>query len=150
MMVSESITINAPRQRVFDIASDIPNAPARIPDITRVQMLTDGPVAKGTRWRETRKMWGKEQTETMEIAEFTPPEHYAASAHNCGSDYLLSLDFASAGPASTTMTITFNVTPTTLVARIMCASMGLMMKRMMRKCLRSDLENIKRASEAPA
>lgn len=150
MKISESITINAPRERVFAIASDLPNAPARIPDITRVEMLTDGPVGKGTRWRETRKMWGKEQTETMEIAEFRPPEHFAAAAHNCGSDYLLTLDFASAGSASTTLTITFNVTPTTFVARIMGAAMGLLMKKMMRKCPRSDLEHIRKASEAPA
>ena len=148
MMMSESITINAPRERVFEIASDIPRAAERIPDITKVEMLGEGPVGKGTRWRETRVMFGKEHTETLEIADFRVPEFYAVTAHNCGTDYLTTFDFKSNGPESTTLTFAFQGTPTTFMARVMGAIMAPLLKKTMQKCLRSDLESIKRACEA--
>ncbi len=148
MMIAESITINAPRERVFGIASDLRNAPSRIPEITRVEVLGDGPVGKGTRWRETRIMFGKEHTELLEIADFRAPEFYAVTAHNCGTDYYTTFDFKSEGPSTTTVTFAFQGTPTTFAARIMCALMAPMMKKTLQKCLRSDLENIKRACEA--
>lgn len=148
MMVAESITINAPRERVFEICSDLRNAPSRIPEITRIEVLGDGPVGKGTQWRETRKMFGKEHTELMEIAEFRAPEFYAMTAHNCGTGYYTTFDFKADGPASTTVTFTFQGTPTTFMARAMGAIMAPMMKWMMRKCLVSDLTAIKRACEA--
>lgn len=148
MKVAESITINAPRERVFEICSDLRGAPARIPEITRIEVLGDGPIGKGTQWRETRKMWGKEHTELMEIAEFRSPEFYAMTAHNCGTYYYTTFDFQAAGPASTVVTFAFQGTPTTFMARTMGVIMAPMMKGMLRKCLASDLAAIKRACEA--
>lgn len=147
MKMAESITINAPRDRVFEVASDIQNAAARIPDITRIQMLDEGPIRVGSRWRETRKMWGKEHTETLEIAELRAPEFYAVKAHSCGTDYDTAFEFRSDSPNSTVMTFTFQGTPRTLAARVMGAVMAPLMKGTMRKCLRSDLESVKRACE---
>lgn len=150
MIISESRTINAPRERAFAIFSDIPNAPSRIPEITKVEMLTEGPVGVGTKWRETRVVFGKEHAETMEITEFRAPEFYAAGANSCGSVYRATFEFRSISPESTEVTFTFGAQPQTIMARIMSAVMGPMMKGMMRKCLAADLASLARASEAKA
>ncbi|MBX3315343.1 MAG: SRPBCC family protein [Phycisphaeraceae bacterium] len=148
MMVSDSITINAPRERVFEVCSDIRNAPSRIPEITRVDVLGDGPIGKGTRWRETRIMFGKEHTELLEIADFRAPEFYAVTAHNCGTDYYTTFDFRPEGPDMTTVTFAFEGVPTTFIAKLAGAIMAPMMKRALMKCIASDLANLKRACEA--
>ena len=42
---------------VFAAFSDIPRGHEMIEQITAIEMLTDGPVGVGTRWRETRMMF---------------------------------------------------------------------------------------------
>jgi uncharacterized membrane protein len=148
MMVAKSITINATRERVFEVCSDLRNAPSRIPEITGIEVLGDGPIGKGTRWRETRLMFGKEHTELLEMAEFRPPEFYAVTAHNCGTDYFTTFDFKADGPETTTVTFAFEGVPTTFVAKLASAIMAPMMKKALMKCIASDLANLKRACES--
>lgn len=147
MMIAESTTVEAPRDRVFAVYSDIANAASRIPDIKRIEMLSTGPAGVGTRWRETRVMFGREASETMEITEFRPPEFYAVGADSCGIAYRTTFTFREAGPARTEVEMTFGAQPRTIMARIMGAVMGLMMKGVMRKCLASDLARLKQACE---
>lgn len=39
--------------RVFEVFTDLPRAAERIPAITKIEMLTEGPFRVGTRWRES-------------------------------------------------------------------------------------------------
>ena len=68
-----SVDIDVPIDRVFSIATDLQNAPERIGGITKLEVLTDGPFGLGTRWRETRVMFGREATEVMWVTAFDPP-----------------------------------------------------------------------------
>ncbi|MEL7485039.1 MAG: SRPBCC family protein, partial [Planctomycetota bacterium] len=68
-----SETVNASIEDVFAVASDIANAAERIGGIDSVEMLTEGPVGMGTKWRETRTMFGKQADETMWITAWEPP-----------------------------------------------------------------------------
>lgn len=43
-----------------------------MPGIQRIEVLTPGPFAVGTRWRETRKMFGKEASETFTVTAIEP------------------------------------------------------------------------------
>ncbi len=148
MMISATETINAPRGRVFAMLSDIPNAASRIPDIKKIEMLTEGPVGVGTKWRETRAMFGREHAETMWISEFRAPEFYAVGADSCGSVYRTTFTFREVSPGVTEVEFAFRATPRTFMAKVMCTLMAPMMKSMMRKCLASDLAAMKRACEA--
>src|SRR4051812_9790697 len=79
--------VAAAPERVFALASDFANLPKRIPDITKVELLTGDTVGVGTRFRETRVMFGKEAVETMEVAAFDPPHSYVLVANSCGARY---------------------------------------------------------------
>ena len=51
MRFEKSIEIEAPQQRVWDVLSDIEAWPQRIETVDVVELLTPGPIAKGSRVR---------------------------------------------------------------------------------------------------
>jgi len=147
--VEVSIAINAPADRVFSIASDIPGAANTIKAITAIEMLTPGPVGVGTRWKETRLMFGKSATETMEVTAFDPPRSYTVEAKSCGAHYV-SIITVSPRAAGSEMRMTFTATPITATAKLF-SFMNFFMAGMVRKCFEADLKDIKAAAEsAPA
>lgn len=79
--------INADQRKVFTTASDFPNAEKVISGITKVEMLTGTTVSLSTRFREYRKMYGKETSEEMEVVEWDPPRKYVLVAESCGTKY---------------------------------------------------------------
>ncbi len=81
-----SKTVNAPVEKTFQLFSDFPNAAARINGIEKVEMLTNGPIGVGTKFKETRIMFGKEATEEMEVTQFEPNKLYTVAADSCGAD----------------------------------------------------------------
>ena len=141
--------IGASPAAVFAACTDIPNAAKNISAITNIKMLTPGPVGKGTKFRETRKLMGKEATETMEFLEFTPNKSYLLGAESCGMRYRTSFDFRQNGNG-TDVEVRFNATPLTVGARIMGTMMSMFMSGMLRKCLNHDLDEIKKRVESGA
>ena len=138
--------VAAKPERVFALATDFPNAPERVTGITAVEMLTDGPVGVGTRFKETRKMFGKEASETMEVTAFEPPLRYVLEARSHGSHYVSELRCEPEGEG-TRFSMTFEATPLTFMAKVMSVLMRPMIKMMGKECLR-DLQDIGRAAEA--
>ena len=143
MSVSQDIA--APIETVFDRAADFPNAASTIEAITKMEMLTEGPIGVGTRFRETRVMFGREATEEMEIVEFDRPRGYRLHAESHGSRYLSGLSFEETA-GGTRVTMHFEGTPLTLMAKIMSFMMKPMMKKMVSICAK-DLEDLKNAVE---
>jgi len=143
LAVSE--TVAAPPERVFAAATDFPNCADYIEGIQRVEMLTDGPVGKGTRFRETRKLFGKEATEEMEIVEYDPPRSYVLGAESHGSRYRTELRFEPEGEG-TKVTMDFQATPLSGFAKVMTVLAKPMMKSMAKMCAK-DLKDIKQHVE---
>lgn len=146
-MTVESV-IAAPLETVFQLMTDIPRWPRTITAIERVDVLTDGPVAVGTRFRETRRMFGREATEEMTVSELTPPTRFVLTAFNHGTAYRAEHSLAPTN-GGTRLTLTFEGIPKTLGARLLMP-LGLMMKGTVKKQLAADLADIKRAAEAGA
>jgi hypothetical protein len=145
--VKSTVRINAPQERVFEAFADLRNAPGRIKSILRLEVLTDGPIGKGTKFRETRKMFGKEATETMEITQFDAPRAYTVEARSCGMHYVSQFDFKPEG-AATAVTMTFTGTPETFFAKVMGKIMGKKMAEMCRKLVEKDMTEMKGAIES--
>lgn len=57
---------------VHDALCDMDRALHWMPGIQRIEILTPGPFGVGTRWRETRKMFGKEAAETFTVTGVEP------------------------------------------------------------------------------
>jgi uncharacterized protein YndB with AHSA1/START domain len=65
--------VDAPPERVFPALAD-PEMVARwMPGFVRFERLTEGPVGAGSRFREVRRMFGREAAEVFEVREFDPP-----------------------------------------------------------------------------
>lgn len=143
-----SEVIRAPVSTVFHMASDLANAPDWSSQIRRIEMLTDGPTGVGTRFRETRVMFGKEATEEMEITGFQRDREYTLECDSCGCHYTTVLSFREEA-GGTRVTMKFGAVAQTLFARVMGFLMAPMMKRMLARCLKQDLADLKAKCEEP-
>jgi carbon monoxide dehydrogenase subunit G len=137
--------VDAPPDVVFARASDFRRATETVAAIVKMDILTSGPVGVGTRFRETRVLFGREATEEMTVTTFEPPRRYTLSAESHGSRYHTELSFVPDGQG-TRMTMTFQGTPVTLMARVMSVLMRPMMKSAAKMCAK-DLDDIKAAIE---
>ncbi len=63
-------TIDAPIEKVFDTVAHIENFSKAIPHIVGTEFLSDVKSGVGTRFRETRRMGGKETTTELEVTEY--------------------------------------------------------------------------------
>lgn len=144
LIVSEQI--NAPIETVFARCSDVTRWADTVSGIKQVELLTEGPVGDGTRFRETRVMFGKEATEEMTFSEFDPPNGYVLLAESCGSKYRTTHRFEPAD-GGTRITMEFHATPVTLGAKVLSPIFAVM-KKSLEKCLRNDLADIKSAIES--
>lgn len=146
-VVSERI--NAPAEAVFAAASDFAHAPQRISGIKKMEMLTPGAVGKGTRFRETRVMFGTEATVTMEVVDFEPGRSYTLGATESGCEYRTVVSVRPSGSGSE-LTFDFSGRPLTFGRKIVGALLGWMMKGACAKAIRQDLLDLKAAVERDA
>lgn len=148
MTITVSETINAPRERVWNLITDSDGWADTISGIKSVEVLekpSDGVI--GLKWREKREFFGKEATETMWITAAENGHWYETNALNHGMAYTTRLSVAELGDG-TTLTMTFDARPTTLAARLMMP-IGMMFNGTVRKALQQDLNDIKLAAEKP-
>lgn len=145
MQMTLSTDIAAARESVFGALADLPRWPERISGITRLELLTEGPVRVGTRFRETRVMFGRPATEEMTVAELAPPDRLVLTAANHGTDCRIVHVLTTAGER-TRLTLTFEGLPRTLAARLL-APIGMLMKRTVRNQIARDLSDLRRSIE---
>lgn len=137
--------IAAPRETVFEVATDFEHAADLMRGITKAEVLTEGPVGQGTRIRETRVMFGREATEEMELTAYEPPERYVMTCENHGCRYTTLFEFLPRD-AGTEVALTFDAEPRTFSAKLMSVLMRFMMSGC-RKEVEKDLEDLKVAAE---
>ena len=147
-MASVTVTehIRAPREQVFAKLIDYENFPDFISAITSVELLTEGEIGVGTRFRETRVMFGKEASEEMEIVEFERPSRlvYTAASHGCSYRSTHELTEKDGG---TELSMTFEGRGVSFMGKVMSGLMGWMMKSACRKAIVKDFADLKSALE---
>lgn len=147
--LSASTRVAAPRERVFDVYTNLENAAEHIPDITSIEMLSEGLFGVGTRWRETRVMFKKEATEEMEVTACDPPNGYTVEADSHGMHYTTHFSFVPDGDG-TKVTWHFAGTPQTLGTKLLSPLFSALMKRTMQKCMQRDLDALREVCESGA
>ncbi len=75
MKISIREEFNAPAEKVFAAVTDVEAADKWMPNLVSMKLLTEGAYGVGTKWRETRKMFGKEAVEIFEVTAFEPGRH---------------------------------------------------------------------------
>jgi uncharacterized protein YndB with AHSA1/START domain len=78
-------TIAAPVERVFELFTDIEHAVEHVSSIRSIAMVEPGrPFGLGTRWRETREVFGALDSAVMEVTAFERNRAYTIAHHKAG------------------------------------------------------------------
>jgi carbon monoxide dehydrogenase subunit G len=70
---SSSLSFNVPSEVLVDVLTSFETWSEWMPGLVDVDVLTEGPFDVGTRWRETRKVFGKDATEEFQVTRYDPP-----------------------------------------------------------------------------
>jgi len=139
--VTTSRVIHAPVERVWEVFSDIAHGAEHMTAITSLEVLTDQPFGPGYRWRETRRVFGRDATEEMWVSAAQAPHFYEVAAESHGSKYLSRFDFRG-HPQGTEVVHTFTGEPTGLVTKVIGAATGWLLKGTLVKQLQDDLADL--------
>ena len=69
--------VDAPIDRTWDVVADIPRQPEWMREMKSVRILSDGPVAEGTRAEATVRILGIPVTDPVTVTVIEPPTRYA-------------------------------------------------------------------------
>ena len=142
------IEIAAPAARVWEVITDLDSAPSRLSAVESIERLDGGgPIRVGTRWRETRRMFGQSATEEMQVVALEPPRSYVIGAEGGGAVYRTELQVAPEGERASHLSMSFTAAPTGRLAALASKVMSPLVSRTMRRALHRDLVDIKRAAE---
>jgi hypothetical protein len=110
-----------------------------------MEVLTDGPVRVGTRFRETRIVFKREATEEMEVTALEPPERFAFGCESHGCRYHTQMTFEPAS-GGTDVELRFEAVPLTRSMKVLAFLMAPMTRWIAKTCAK-DLEDLKAAAE---
>lgn len=127
--------------RMWAMASDFANAAGRIKAITKVEIVTPGPVGSGTRFRE----WRGRQMVDMEVAAWSPPRSYSLRGYAMGTEFTSEIRCVPDG-SGTRLEMEVRVRPKSFGAKLLSPLISLMSKVMVKSCAK-DLADIAAAAE---
>lgn len=154
--------VEAPAAVVWEVLTDLEGMARHLPGILRLERLSDdgpGTYRRGTRWRETRRMFGREASEVMEVAAVDPQRRTDIVAEHDGVRYDTGFDLTPAGngaePDGTDLLFWFSATqvgpPPTgikgLASKVSMKVVGPIALKATRKKMESELEHIAHRAE---
>jgi uncharacterized protein YndB with AHSA1/START domain len=140
--------VAAPIERVWEVFTDLDRAPANLTAVSGIQRHDDGPFGEGTTWRETRRMYGRDYTETLTVTVCRPPERYVVEANSPGAHYATEFVFTPVDAGTTAVRVRFRAEGTNAAVRLFDRLLGGMMSASVRKTLRRDLDELAAAAES--
>ncbi|MCT4632188.1 MAG: SRPBCC family protein [Firmicutes bacterium] len=147
MKVSSSVHIDGSREEVWKVISDIEHANENISAIEKIEILEEaGESLEGLKWRETRKMFGREATEVMWVSDSEENYYYETLAKSHGMAYVSKMTITD-DDSGETLTMEFHSTPMNFWGRLGELIFGRSMTTSLNKSIKQDLEDIKHVVE---
>jgi uncharacterized protein YndB with AHSA1/START domain len=84
--VEGEIIIQRPVETVFDFVADERNEPRYNPRMLDVELIADGPIGLGSRFRAELETRGRRMPMTIEFTEFDRPRRLASATHSSMMD----------------------------------------------------------------
>jgi carbon monoxide dehydrogenase subunit G len=140
--------ISAPTERIWSVITDLDAAPDQLSGVESIERISGPEFGVGTRWRETRRMFGKEAVEELEVGTVIPERSYTVEAASHGSKYHSELTVEGVGDGTSLLTMSFEAEPQSLGAKLASATIGLLFRGATKKALAKDLDDIAAAAEA--
>lgn len=148
--ISVSRDVLAPPEAVWAVLTDLDAAPDTMRGIVSVERVS-GPegYAVGTRWRETRRMFGKAETQELYVTEVDPPRSTTVEADHAGVHYTTRFVLT---PKGTGTDLSFEFAAhhpdPTFLQRATWQVLGRVGGEVTKRMCRQDLADIARAAEA--
>ena len=141
-----SSEIAAPVEQVFSTFTDIEHVAQDVTGIRSIEVMTAGPFALGTRWREVREVpAGRLDDAVMEVTSFERNRTYTITHHKGPAKIETVFSFEPAG-AGTRVTIAYTLEGPGLPPALL-SPLGWAISGKVREVLSRDLEDLKRAAE---
>lgn len=113
--IEGEILIDRPIERVFDFLADERNEPRFNPQMTSVELISDGEIGLGSQFRAEVISGGKPVSMVIEFVRFDRPRRLGSRTTMSGMVILGELTFESAGPAKTLMRWAWEMQPSGLM-----------------------------------
>lgn len=135
---------------IFATVADVLSWPQIIGSVTRVELLTPGALAPGTRLRLNRIRFGAETTEELEITAMDRPHRLRLNGEDRGMSYELDHMIDAVFAAGSRLLLAFRTRPTSSVGRVFGDFTRPFMEMKLRDELEQDLTDLVAAIEARA
>lgn len=137
------VVIDRPRTHVWEFITDPSNASRWMPNLTSIEVITEGPLGVGSKYRETRRFKGRDNTSEIEVTAWEPPIVYAAGTPYAGAFFEYRYQLSSPTETSTHLELIATARARTILGKL--AAVPLI--KAMEKADGEHLEAIKRAVE---
>ncbi|WP_344391719.1 SRPBCC family protein [Streptomyces vastus] len=134
--------IAAGQRRVWEALTDLGAMDRVLGSVSKVEILTDGTFDVGTRWRETRRMFGRDATEEMWVTASEPTERYVVEARSRGTRYVSEWLLRADGPSATTVRMTFSAVAPGGVMGLLARILGGVGARAVTRAIAKDLDDV--------
>ena len=143
---SMSLTIAAAPEEVFSTVADISNYTKAVPQLVRVEFLTDRKVGMGTRFRETRLMRGREAITELEVTAYVANERvrFVSDAGGTIWDTVFTVRPADDG-RGTRLDMVMDARPYRIMSRLIVP----LMKGVVARAVGADMDALKAYLEGP-
>lgn len=139
-------TILAPVGAVFCTIADPVNYTKAVPQITKVEFLTDQRAGVGTRFRETREMRGREAATELEVTEYMKNERVRLVSEAGGTVWDSTFTLTpTEDERGTRLDLVMEARPQRLLARMLVP----LMKGIVAKAIAGDMDAVKAYLEEP-
>jgi len=131
-------TIDAPIEKVFDTVARVENFAKAVPQIVGTEFLSDVKSGVGTRFRETRRMRGRETTTDLEVTEYMENARVRIVADAGGTVWDTVFEVA---PESDRVQLT--VSMDAKAYKLMSKLVNPFIKGFVQKAIESDMDSVK-------
>lgn len=138
--------IDAPVSDCYALFTDFDKIQEHSTEVVAMEKTNDKGFEPGLTFTCTRKMMGKEHTETLEVAEVDPGKSYTLTCDSCGGIWTSRYHFEPAGDG-TRVRMEMGCKPYSLFAKVVSPVMGLMFSGMVKKSINKEMDELKAACE---
>lgn len=143
MKTKVTMEIKGGKEKIWKAITDIQHAENILSGIQKTEIIeqpSEGII--GLKWKETRRIFNQEATETMWITDAVENESYTTRAESHGMVYISHFDIIDKGEKCL-LEMSFEGQPSTFLAKISALVFAKMMMKSTKKELLKDLKDIK-------
>ena len=133
-------------EQTWSTLIDLDEYPSRVKSYEAIEWLTSEKSGVGANWKQTRSVFGKSHTQTIEVVEWREPTSLTMAAAEAGVTYLTRYSLGESKDGETTeVSAFFEVQPNNLFSKAFVKLMGKKLLGSTRETLQNDLSDLANA-----